>query len=181
MKLSNFILTSASILLATHLSFAADTTTHDKLTSAEIGDLASIATIDKNEILLSVVASNKKVNSDVADLANMMINQHGNNLTQILEMVKNLHISSLKGGDAEKLMTEGKKELMALGALEGNQFATAYVDAMVKGHQAALDLIDQHLMKNAKSETVKKFLTDTRAVVAQHLEHAKELQEKMKG
>lgn len=180
MKLSTCLLTGASLFLASHLSFAADSTSHDKLTSAEVGDLASIAVIDKNEILVSVVASNKKVPSDVTDLANMMINQHGNNLTQILEMVNAEHLSDLKGGDAEKLAKEGKKELMALGALQGDQFATAYVDAMVKGHQAALDLIDQHLMKNAKSETMKKFLTDTRAVVAMHLEDSKKLQEKMK-
>ncbi len=180
MKLSKLILASASMLLTANLSFAADaTTSHDKLTAAEVGDLATVAVIDKSEILIGVVASNKKISSDVIDFANMMITQHGNNLTQILEMVNNLHVPALQGGDSDKLATGGKKALMTLGALQGDQFATAYVNAMVTGHQAALDLIDQHLMKNAKSETMKNFLTATRTVVAQHLEDAKKLQDKM--
>jgi len=33
----------------------------------------------------------------------------------------------------------------------------------------------------AKSEEMKKFLTDTRAAVAMHLEHAKKLQAEMKA
>lgn len=156
---------------------AADTT----LTKAEIGSLATVAAIDKNEILVSVVASNKKVDSGVTDFAKMMIDQHGSNLTQILEMVNKLHALPLVGGDAAKLAAQGHKDLVALGGLQGDQFSSAYVNAMVKGHQAALDLIDHHLMQTAKSAEVKKFLTDTRAAVVEHLEHAKELQKKLKS
>ncbi len=151
----------------------ANTTT---LTSAEIGSLATIAAIDKLEILLGVIASNKKTSSGVADFAKMMIDQHGSNLTQLLEMVNNMHASSLKGGASEDIHTQGMKAMMMLGGLQGDAFDKAYVDAMVKGHQAALDMIDQKLMKTATSDDVKKFLTDTRAAVVQHLDAAKKLQ-----
>lgn len=149
------------------------------MTSAEIGSLATVATIDKNEILIAVVALNKQLNSDVTDFAKMMIDQHGGNLTQILAMINDAQ--PLTGGEADKLAADGKQGLMKLGAMKGDVFATAYVNAMVKGHEAALNLIDTRLMKTATSDNVKKFLTDTRAAVATHLEHAKKLQDKMKS
>ena len=149
------------------------------MTSAEIGTLATVATVDKTEILLAVITLNKKLSSDVNDFANMMIDQHGSNLTQILAMVNDAH--PLTGGESDKLAAEGKGAMLKLGAMNGDAFATAYVNAMVKGHTAVLKLIDDQLMKTAKSEEVKKFLTDTRAAVATHLEHAKKLQDKMKS
>lgn len=150
---------------------------HMAISSAEIGSLATVAAVDKNEVLLAVVALNKKLNSDVTDFANMMVSQHGENLTQILTLINDAH--PLTGGESDKLTAEGKQAMMKLGAMSGDAFATAYVNAMVKGHEAVLHLIDTQLMKTATSEEVKKFLTDTRAAVQMHLEHAKKLQSKM--
>lgn len=180
MKLLKPLLLSAIVIGSLSNPLYAETTkTMPSMTPAEIGTLATVATIDKTEIIAAVVAMNKHVHDDVIEFAKMMIDQHGNNLTEILTLVNNKY--SLSGGQSEKLAAEGTKELMKLGAMQSNDFATAYVDAMVKGHEAALNLIDQHLMKTAKSDEVKKFLTDTRAAVAKHLEHAKKLQEKMKS
>lgn len=179
MKFSKSLLTTLVIgTLAMSPVYAADKASNT-MTSAEIGSLATVAAVDKNEILLGVIALNKKLNSDINDFANMMIDQHGSNMTQILSMVNNGH--SLTGGEADKLASDGKKEMMKLGAMNGDAFATAYVDAMVKGHEAVLKMIDDQLMKTAKTEEIKNFLTDTRAAVANHLEHAKKLQEKMKS
>ena len=178
MKLSRTLLSLSIALIVTASPIYAASTT---LTAGERASLASIAAIDKGEILLSIVASNKKPSSGVADFAKMMIDQHGSNLTQILEMANNLHAFPLIGGNAEKLKEQGAKEMMALSGLQGEQFDKAYVDAMVKGHQGALDLISQHLMKTAKHEEIKKFLTDTQTVVEHHLEDAKKLQAEMKS
>ena len=175
MKLSKLML-GASLAVALANPVFAQT----KMTSGEIGTLATIAAIDKNEILVSVVATNKKVSSDVADFANMMIKQHGDNLNQILEMAGTMHVAALTGGEADKMATAGRKDMMTLGALDGDKFGVAYVNAMVSGHEGALNLIDKQLMKTAKSDEMKKFLTDTRAAVVTHLEHAKKLQADMK-
>lgn len=156
--------------------YAATPTT---LTPAEVSSLATIAAVDKNEILLAVVTLNKKLSSDINDFANMMIDQHGGNLTQILGLINNAH--SLNSATADKLTADGNKALLKLGAMNGDAYATTYVDAMVKGHEAVLKLIDTELLKTAKTEDVKKFLTDTRAAVATHLEHAKNLQDKLKS
>jgi putative membrane protein len=117
----------------------------------------------------------------VADFAKMMMDQHGSNLNQILEMANKAHIKALNGGLSNKLTTEANEDLIKLGGLQGEQFEKAYVDAMVKGHEAALGLIDNKLMKEARTELMKQFLSDTRTVVAHHLESAKKLQESMKS
>ncbi len=180
MKLAKLLLLTSALSIGLMTSgYAATTSTKATVNSTDIGVLATIATIDKNEILLGVIATNKKVSSGVGHFANMMIDQHGTNLTEALEMANNLHINALTGGDSDKLATQGKNAMLALGGLNGDQFDKAYVDAMVKGHTAALDLIDNHLLKSAKNDDVKNFLTATRATVVIHLDHAKKLQEKM--
>lgn len=187
MKLSTSLVfgASLSLLLAISPSYAetaqATAPATTTITPAEVGTLATIATIDTDEILVSIIALNKKVNSGVADFAKMMIDQHGSNLTQILEMAGASHVKSLKGGESEKFAMEGKKAAMELGALPTEQFEKTYVDAMVKGHEGALKLINDKLMKTAKSEEMKKFMTDTRTTVEHHLEAAKKLQENMKS
>lgn len=178
MKIRNFLLASTitTLLIASPLSMAAS-----KLSSADIASLAAVAAIDKAEIMISVVANNKNPSSGVADFAKMMIDQHGSNLTQILDMTNEYHINSLTGSAAEKLKAQAGKELMTLGGLKDKEFDKAYVDAMVSGHQAALDLIEKNLLKTAKSDEVKKFLEETSVAVKHHLEAAKKLQEDMKS
>lgn len=140
--------------------------------------LATIAAIDKNEIIISLIASNKNVSSEVKDFAKTMVDQHGANLTKILFMSTFFHVP-LTGISSEKFNAQGKKELMDLSMLVGDDFAKAYINAMVKDHQEALNLIDQNLMQTAKTVEMKRFMTDTRAAVAKHLEDAKQLQQSM--
>lgn len=170
-----------SLTLTFSLTAYAEDQAKHSIDSAEKSSLATIAAIDKMEILVSVVAENKDVDSSVKDFAKMMINQHGSNLTQIIEMENQLKTGPLRGNEAEKLAQQGKQDLVKLGALQGNEFANAYANAMVKGHEAALKLINDKLMKTAKSNEIKTFLTNTRAVVEIHLEHAKKLQAQLKA
>jgi putative membrane protein len=161
-------------------TMAATTTTTTKATAAEIASMGTIAAIDKSEILLSVIATHKDATSAVADYAKMMIDMHGANLTQILEMAHENNVKPTMNAEMEKIKSQSMQEMMNLGGLKGKEFDKAYIDTMVKGHEAALKLIDTQLMKTAKSEEVKKFLTETRTVVEQHLTDAKKIQADMK-
>ncbi|ARB91818.1 DUF4142 domain-containing protein [Legionella longbeachae] len=125
---------------------------------------------------MAAVASNKKVSAEVMDFAKFLSEHHGSNLNQVLEIANNLHLHSLNSDQANKLTTEGNEAMMKLGRLQGKQFDKAYIDAMINGHQAALDLIDTQLMKKAKTESIKSFLSHTRATVVQHLDMAKKIQ-----
>jgi len=149
--------------------------------AGEVAILSDIAAINKNEILLGDIAANKKSSADVLDFAKMMLEQHGNNLTQVLELANTLQVKALNSGDASKMAAKGNEAMLKLGGLQGEQFDKAYIDAMVKGHEEALKLIDDQLMKQAKTESVKTFLSNTRAAVVQHLEKAKQIQGQAKS
>lgn len=173
-SLKVFLLSSALALtqLTTPL-FAANVSSNDA------GSLATIAAIDKNEILISVIAKHNDVSSDLKSFAKMMIDQHGDNLTQILHLSAKIHGFSLGAGSSKEMAAAGMKDMLAIGRLQGDAFGRAYINAMVKGHTAALDLLDHKLIPEAKSAEIKKFLTDTRSAVATHLEDAKKVQSNM--
>ena len=180
MKLSKLVLSLTLGVALVSGSALADTAT---FTRAETGTLAAVANIDIGEILVSKVALNKTQNKGVITLAKMMVTQHSSNLTQILSMGDDQKKLSraLNKGVAEDLAEANNHDLTTLGALEGSKFDYAYVDAMVSGHEAALKLIDDKLMKSAESDQMKKFLTDTRATVVKHLDAAKALQKEMQS
>ena len=50
------------------------------------------------------------------------------------------------------------------------------MEAMIKGHTEVQDMIDNQLLKNAKSEEVKKHLMETRDHVATHIAEARQVQ-----
>jgi putative membrane protein len=155
------------------LSLLAPISASANASSASI--LSTIVTIDGNEILAAVQTLNKNSSSNVTDFAKTMIEEHGKNLTEALALANKIHALPLNP-NPDDLHTKGANELVKLSAAEGTQYDKDYADAMVKGHTAALHLIDMKLMKAADNADLKSFLTNTRAAVAHHLEEAKKLQ-----
>ncbi|NYZ61586.1 DUF4142 domain-containing protein [Luteimonas deserti] len=84
----------------------------------------------------------------------------------------------MHGGDAELTAMREKHEAerQRLSALEGQAFATAWVQAMVTGHEEALAKLDNELIPGASDEAVARHLRDTRTSIAGHLETARTLQ-----
>ncbi len=73
------------------------------------------------------------------------------------------------------VIKKGTGNFATLISMDGKDFETAYIDAMIKGHTEVLDMIDNQLMKIAKNDMLKAHLTETRGHVAMHLEQAKKL------
>src|SRR5690606_85960 len=67
-------------------------------------------------------------------------------------------------------------ERQRLSALDGEAFASAWVDAMVKGHEEALAKLDNELIPGASDAGVRQHLQDTRAAISRHLDTARSLQ-----
>ena len=146
--------------------------------SAAASTLSTVIALDQNEIIAAVDVSNRKTSSDVADFAKMMIEDHGKNLTEAYDLANKIHALPLSPNAS--LASQSVKELSALNALEGDAYDKAYVDAMVKGHEAALKIVEAKLAA-AKNEDLKNFLASTKETVAHHLEKAKSMQESMKN
>ncbi len=175
----------SGILFSTALAatpiFAAPSAMPATLTSAEINTLGTVAAIDQDEIVLGAMALHKHASNTVDELARMMINQHGENLAQIMQLSAQYHVASLNTSGAKQFLASGQKDLRTLGALQGKAFETGYANAMVSGHEGALKLIDTTLLPSATTPAIKQFMTATRAAVAMHLAHAKTVQQELKS
>lgn len=144
-------------------------------TDAEV--LSFVFAVDLNEILAAEQAETKKIGQPVMDYAKMLHAEHGANADKTLKLGHEINVTPSDTKAVDALRVKGAGELAALVPLDGKDFESAYLDGMVKGHNEVLAMIDDKLLKEAKNETLKKHLTDTRQHVAMHLEQAKRLKE----
>ncbi len=142
--------------------------------------LGFLAAVNDNEIVAALEAGKKKLNPQVADYAKMLHKEHGKNLDDTLKLGQKINVTPMETAAVDKLRVKGAGELAALAPLDGEKFASAYIETMIKGHMEVLGMIDNQLLKNAENADLKKHLTETRGHVANHLEAAKKLQSGMK-
>ena len=138
--------------------------------TSESAALGVLNAINAHEIAAGEQALGKGVKGDIAAFAQVMIDQHTENRQKTLALNPDASAS-----DAVAQQRKGEAELAALDARSGEDYARAYVDAMVKGHAEALDALDTRLIPAATSEQVRQHLTTTRGHVAAHLEQAQRL------
>ncbi|MDG6347707.1 DUF4142 domain-containing protein [Luteimonas sp. 8-5] len=144
--------------------------------SADTGQqeaLGLLAAVDEHEIAAAQQAKSKNVDGAELDYANMMESAHSQNLaaTRALMMA-----DAAEPAAVADLKAKGQAELDRLGALQGDEYEDAYIDAMVNGHQDALAMLDSRLIPAARDAAVRQHLQSTREQVAAHLERARELQ-----
>lgn len=135
--------------------------------------LGLLSAINQNEIAVAKEAQKRQLTPNVSDFATMMIKDHTENEDQIRQLGQPSDDAAVQ---AQK--SKGEAELAELGKHE-HDYAKAYVDAMVKGHNEALETIDTKLLPAAQSPAVKAHLQQTRTAVSHHLDAAKSLQASM--
>ncbi len=74
------------------------------------------------------------------------------------------------------LQRNGRKAIASLNHLQNGAFDRVYIADMVKGHTAALQLLNQKLIPLATNPLVKQLLENTRNHVIMHLQKAKAVQ-----
>lgn len=146
-------------------------------TDAEV--LSFVNAVNVNEILAASVAQKKKINGPVMDYAKMLHTEHGVNMGKTMKLGQTINVTPSDTKAVNDLYMKGAGELATLVPKDGKEFESAYVDAMIKGHNEAIAMIDDKLMKQAKNDALKKHLTDTRQAIAMHLEQAKKLKADM--
>jgi len=157
---------------ATEAPVPAPSTAAAALTQAQAVTL--VGAVDKHEIQAAEQARGKKVRRDVLDFANLLHTEHSKNL----EAGQKLGATETSP-ELTAMEEKGRAGLAELDTKTGNDYEKAYVDAMVKGHEEALSMIDTKLLPTATDDNVRNFLTNSREHVAMHLEKGKALQAKM--
>jgi putative membrane protein len=170
MRFSKILLGSISIILfATfgHAVFAKEKN-HD----GEI--IAYMEAINNSEINAGKLAKDKKVDDDVMKFADMMIDQHGENLNQVTDLSTKLNIAPDETIAVKNFKKNDDKDLEKLSKLDDAKFQKAYIHAMIKGHMQA-DKMLTHFIKEVQNSDLKDYLVNTKTAVEQHLADAKEL------
>ena len=137
--------------------------------------LAAVMAVDLNEIVAASIAKQEVLDSRATGYAKMMKEMHGKHLFDTMKLSSKLGIEPSCTAMVETIEKKGVDALTTLARLDGDEFQTAYVRSAIKCHTEALAMIDQNLMKAAKSNEVRQHLVEMRVIVADHLEKAKAL------
>ncbi|GEM_PF-326171 len=132
--------------------------------------LGVLNAINDHEIAAGRQAQEKKVTGDVADYAQLMIDEH----TRSKEQTNALNPDA-NSAEAKDQVAKGQAQLQQMDAKNGDAYRKAYVDAMIDGHVEALAMLDEKLIPNAAGPQAKAHLQQTREHVARHLALARAL------
>ncbi|HZI83997.1 MAG TPA: DUF4142 domain-containing protein, partial [Casimicrobiaceae bacterium] len=94
--------------------------------------------------------------------------------------VKKLGVKPEDNPTSESLKKGGEDNLTHLKGLKGAAFDKAYIDHEVAYHEQVLDAVDKVLVPNAKNAELKALLVKVRPAFVAHLDHAKQIQGKLK-
>jgi len=144
-------------------------------TDSDAALLSKLVTVDQNEIKMARAAEHKTVSAATMNYARMLHDQHQKNLSETQKLAHSLSLSPRQTSETEEMRKKGATELAQLQPMNGPEFERAFLDAMVKGHEEALEMLDQGIA-SAQNEKVKAHLQSTRDAVATHLSEAKQLQ-----
>jgi putative membrane protein len=174
------------MLLAALLAFTgAVSFAQDKSASASGGPTdpqiaAIVVAANTVDINAGKLAESKAHSKDVKAFAKQMVTDHTGVNKQATALVKKLNVTPEENPTSKSLMDEGAKNVAHLKTLKGAEFDKAYVDNEVTYHQQVLDAIDKTLIPSAKNAELKELITKVRPAIAAHLEHAKQIQSKLK-
>ncbi|HEX6125327.1 MAG TPA: DUF4142 domain-containing protein, partial [Pyrinomonadaceae bacterium] len=125
------------------------------------------------EVELGRLAQTKSQNAEVKRFAQMMVSDHtkSNDELKALAMKKNVVLPTAPGERHQRTM-------MQLQGLSGTEFDRAYVDAMVRDHEATVQLFESQT-QGAGDADIKAFAEKTLPNLRQHLETITSIRGKM--
>lgn len=140
--------------------------------------IAHLMALHDHEIKAADIAATKQLSAPVAQYAAMLKREHTENQAQTASLP-----TAPAAADKDTSAVAARKEKtaaerQALSAMSGEEFEAAYLDAMVKDHADALQMLDANLMPAATTPAVRSHLQQTREHLAMHLERAEALQAK---
>ena len=143
---------------------------------AQAAALGTLSAINTGEINAGRLAVAQATDAGTKRYAQRMIDEHTRNNQQVAKWT-----ADASAPPARAKMEEGKKTLATLQQAKGAAFDEAYLQAMVRDHQGALQALDATLIPAASDASVATFLRTTRGHVADHLKEAQALLAQMDG
>ncbi len=137
---------------------------------------AVVQTIHQGEIQEAQLAQSKASSADVKGFAREMLSAHRDMLNQGNALLAKLQIMPVDNAVSNQLKSDAQNEMATLQAMRGKDFDHDYINAQVRGHNKALELIDR-ILPNVKSAEWKASLQSARPKIEGHLRHAEQVQQ----
>ncbi len=126
------------------------------------------------------LAQKRAEHKEVKTFAKQMVTDHTGVNKEATALVKKLKVTPEENVTSKKLKMDGDANEATLKKLKGAEFDKAYIAHEVVYHQAVIDELDTTLIPNTKNAELKDMLVKVRPAFVAHLEHAKQIQEKLK-
>ena len=126
------------------------------------------------EVQLGEIAQQKATNQKVKDFGSMMVHDHSaaNEKVKALAAQRNVTLPAA-------VSEESQKDIKDCSAKTGKDFDKAYMKAMVKKHEATIDMFEK-AANDSKDSDVKTFINNTLPKVREHLDSAKAIRKNLK-
>lgn len=139
-----------------------------------------VIVLNKNEINSAKLALSKKLTPPVKNYAKLMLTDHSKNLAKTKSLSKSLKLNDQASNNAiEELKSNGNEEIAELKPLNDHDFNNAYINAMIKDHQAGLSTLKKYINEVKQNSRLYSHLKNTAHHVEQHLEKAKQIQDNL--
>lgn len=134
--------------------------------------LGLLRTVDEQEIEAAEEALERTdLDTRVAEYAEMLLSHHSENLAA----AQALRLEPFTSPEVSDFAERRAERLRALDDIaEDDEYAGAYLQVMVEGHEQALAMLDR-LLPEAVDEDARDYLADSRRTMAQHLQRGREL------
>ncbi len=144
--------------------------------SAQAEALAFLVAINEQHVAAAEQARGKKIDARLRAFADLLHDAHSQNLEQSHAVAASAGLIIKDSAEVSSMRGKGQADLERMAALDEDDYADAYLQAMANGHAGALALIDDRLLPAVSNQAVRQHLTATRTYMAQHLQAARELQ-----
>ncbi len=139
---------------------------------------AVVQTINEGEIQEAELAVSKGVSPDVKRFAKDMMNAHRDMQNRTRALLARLQITPADNAVSNQLKSDTQNELSTLQTMRGKDFDRDYIDAQVRNHNQALELLDR-VAPIVKNSELKAALTNERPKIEAHLRGAERVQQSL--
>ncbi len=136
-------------------------------------------TANAGEIEQAKIALSRTTDARVRSFAQMMVRDHSQADKKGMVVAKKAGVERTTSPASQSLETDTDGATGTLKTDSRTDFDKDYVATQIREHQSVLDAIDKTLLTDATSPDVKAYLSEVRAAVAAHLQHAQDLQSEL--
>ena len=141
---------------------------------------AIVVTANQVDVDAGELAASRASNAEVRTFAERMVTDHKAVNKSAVELATKLGVTPQENDTSRALKSGGEKNVAALQKLSGAAFDKAYIDHEVAYHAQVIDALDKTLIPSASNAELKALLVKTRPAFVAHMEHAKQIQRKLK-